>query len=120
MNYYLYSPTIIATTTAAVGTPVIAQISFGVSISEQAAAAESSTSEECSQDWIEVKKPLPFIGFPMFTNPQINLHSIYQFFKHGFVSYCEKNRIVSKLKYWNLKNVGFHTCIHYKKNCGPY
>ena len=99
---YLYSPTIIATTLAAVGTPVSAQISFGLSISEQAAAAESLTSNECSQDWIEVKKTLPLIGFPMFTNPKINLHSIYQFFKHGFVSYCKKNRIASKLKYWNL------------------
>ena len=51
---YLYSPTIIATTTAALGTPVSAQISFGVSISEQAAASESLISQSCSQDWIEV------------------------------------------------------------------
>ena len=80
----LYSPTIIAAITAAVGTPVSAQISFGLSISAEAAAAEGLTSNECSQDWIEVKKPEPLIRFPMFTNPQINLHSIYQFFKHGF------------------------------------
>ena len=107
---YIYSPTIIAAITAAVGTPVSAQISFGLSISEQAAASESLISQSCSQDWIEVKKTLTLIGFPMFTNPQINLQSIHQFFIHGFVSNCEKNRIVSKLKYWNLKNVGFHTC----------
>merc|ERR1711971_1090060 len=52
--YICYTPTIIATTLAAVGTPVSAQISFGLSISEQAAAAESLTSNECSQDWIEI------------------------------------------------------------------
>jgi hypothetical protein len=52
----LYSPTIIAAITAAVGTPVSAQISFGLSISAEAAAAEGLTSNECSQDWIEVKK----------------------------------------------------------------
>ena len=53
----LYSPTIIAAITAAVGTPVSAQISFGLSISAEAAAAEGLTSNECSQDWIEVKNP---------------------------------------------------------------
>ena len=115
---YLYSPTIIATTLAAVGTPVSAQISFGLSISEQAAAAESLTSNECSQDWIEVKKTLPLIGFPMFTNPQINLHSIYQFFKHGFVSYCKKNRIAVQTEILEIKNVGFHT-LYTIKNYGP-
>ena len=60
---YLYSPTIIATTLAAVGTPVSAQISFGLSTSEQKAAAESQTSNGCSEDWIEVKKThkVPFV-----------------------------------------------------------
>ena len=53
---YLYSPTIIAAIKAAVGTPVSAQISFGLSISGTAAAAQSQTSNQCSQDWIEVKK----------------------------------------------------------------
>jgi len=52
--YICYTPTIIATTTAAVGTPVSAQISFGISISEQAAASESLISNTCSQDWIEI------------------------------------------------------------------
>ena len=61
----LYSPTIIAAITAAVGTPVSAQISFGLSISAEAAAAEGLTSNECSQDWIEVRNPfeLDQIGF---------------------------------------------------------
>ena len=72
---YIYSPTIIATTTAAVGTPVSAQISFGISISEQAAASESLISNTCSQDWIEVKKNFDTL-LPMFTNPKINLQSI--------------------------------------------
>ena len=53
---YLYSPTIIAAIKAAVGTPVIAQISFGLSVSELKTAAESQTSNGCSEDWIEVKK----------------------------------------------------------------
>merc|ERR1719362_2076482 len=52
--YICYTPTIIAAITAAVGTPVSAQISFGLSISEQAAASESHISESCSQDWIEI------------------------------------------------------------------
>ena len=65
---YLYSPTIIAAIKAAVGTPVSAQISFGLSISGTAAAAQSQTSNQCSQDWIEVKK---LIGFPMLTKVPI-------------------------------------------------
>ena len=54
---YVYSPTIIQTAFIATTfeTPVSAQISFGLSISEQAAAAESLISNDCSQDWIEVK-----------------------------------------------------------------
>jgi hypothetical protein len=52
--YICYAPTIIATTLAAVGTPVSAQISFGLSTSEQKAAAESQTSNGCSEDWIEI------------------------------------------------------------------
>ena len=50
---YLYSPTIIVTGIA-VGTPKIAQISFGLSISSIAAMAASQISNTCSQDWIEV------------------------------------------------------------------
>merc|ERR1711935_1022123 len=52
--YICYTPTIIATTTAAVGTPVIAQISFGLSIGGIAAMPSSLISNTCSQDWIEV------------------------------------------------------------------
>merc|ERR1712087_96924 len=52
--YICYSPTIIATTTAAIGTPVDAAISFGVSISATAANPASLISNTCSQDWIEI------------------------------------------------------------------
>merc|ERR1719491_1536813 len=52
--YICYSPTIIAATTAAIGTPIIAQISFGVSISATAANPASLISNTCSQDWIEI------------------------------------------------------------------
>ena len=52
-NSYLYSPTIIVTGIAA-GTPIIAQISFGLSISAIAAMPASMVSNTCSQDWIEV------------------------------------------------------------------
>merc|ERR1711990_940065 len=52
--YICYTPTIIAAIKAAVGTPVSAQISFGLSISGTAAAAQSQTSNQCSQDWIEI------------------------------------------------------------------
>ena len=51
---YTFSPTIIAATLAAIGTPIIAQISFGVSISATAANPASLISNTCSQDWIEV------------------------------------------------------------------
>ena len=52
-NNYLYSPTIIVSGIAA-GTPIIAQISFGLSISSIAAMPASMVSNTCSQDWIEV------------------------------------------------------------------
>ena len=51
---YLYSPTIIAAITAAIGTPITAAISFGLSISSIAANPASMISNTCSQDWIEV------------------------------------------------------------------
>ena len=51
---YLYSPTIIAAILAAIGTPIIAQISFGVSIGSTAANPASLISNTCSQDWIEL------------------------------------------------------------------
>ena len=51
---YTFSPTIIAAITAAIGTPIIAQISFGLSISATAANPASLISNTCSQDWIEV------------------------------------------------------------------
>ena len=55
INYfYTFSPTIIAAITAAIGTPIIAQISFGVSIGSTAANPASLISNTCSQDWIEV------------------------------------------------------------------
>merc|ERR1711971_1427779 len=47
--YICYSPTIIAA-----GTPVIAQISFGVSIGGIAASPSALISNTCTQDWIEV------------------------------------------------------------------
>jgi len=52
--YICYSPTIIAAITAAIGTPIIAQISFGVSIGSTAANPASLISNTCSQDWIEI------------------------------------------------------------------
>merc|ERR1719331_3632161 len=52
--YICYSPTIIAATTAAIGTPIIAQISFGVSIGSTAANPASLISNTCTQDWIEI------------------------------------------------------------------
>merc|ERR1712172_196439 len=52
--YICYSPTIIAAITAAIGTPVSAQISFGLSISAIAAQPSSMISNTCSQDWIEI------------------------------------------------------------------
>merc|ERR1712238_390054 len=52
--YICYSPTIIAATLAAIGTPIIAQISFGLSIGATAANPASLISATCTQDWIEV------------------------------------------------------------------
>merc|ERR1711935_992757 len=52
--YICYSPTIIAAILAAIGTPIIAQISFGLSIGSTAANPGSLISNTCSQDWIEV------------------------------------------------------------------
>merc|ERR1719400_37935 len=54
--YICYGPTIIQTAFIATTfeTPVSAQISFGLSTSEQAAAAESKISNTCSEDWIEI------------------------------------------------------------------
>jgi len=52
--YICYSPTIIAAILAAIGTPVIAQISFGVSIGATAANPASLISNTCTQDWIEI------------------------------------------------------------------
>jgi len=51
--YICYSPTIIVTGIEA-GTPIIAQISFGLSISAIAAMPASMVSNTCSQDWIEI------------------------------------------------------------------
>jgi hypothetical protein len=51
---YLYSPTIVAAIQVAAGTPISAQISFGVSIAKTAATPDSLISNTCSQDWIEV------------------------------------------------------------------
>ena len=51
---YTFSPTIIAATLAAIGTPIIAQISFGVSIGGIAASPSALISNTCTQDWIEV------------------------------------------------------------------
>ena len=50
---YLYSPTIIVAGIA-IGTPIIAQISFGVSIGGIAASPSALISNTCTQDWIEV------------------------------------------------------------------
>ena len=52
--FTLSSPTIIAAISAAIGTPLTAQISFGLSISGDDGNPSSLTSEDCSQDWIEV------------------------------------------------------------------
>ena len=49
----LYSPTIIVTGVA-IGTPIIAQISFGLSIGGIAASPSALISYDCTQDWIEV------------------------------------------------------------------
>ena len=50
---HLYSPTIIVAGIA-IGTPVIAQISFGLSIGAIAASPSAMISNTCTQDWIEV------------------------------------------------------------------
>merc|ERR1739846_164911 len=51
--YICYSPTIIVSGIA-IGTPIIAQISFGLSIGGIAASPSSLISNTCTQDWIEV------------------------------------------------------------------
>merc|ERR1712127_21171 len=51
--YICYSPTIIVSGIA-IGTPIIAQISFGLSIEGIAASPSSLISNLCTQDWIEV------------------------------------------------------------------
>merc|ERR1712203_1196367 len=51
--YICYSPTIIVSGIA-IGTAVIAQISFGLSIGGIAASPSSLISATCTQDWIEV------------------------------------------------------------------
>ena len=53
MINHLYSPTIIVAGIA-IGTPIIAQISFGVSIGGIAASPSALISNTCTQDWIEV------------------------------------------------------------------
>ena len=50
---HLYSPTIIVTGIA-IGTPIIAQISFGLSIGGIGASPSALISADCTQDWIEV------------------------------------------------------------------
>ena len=50
---HLYSPTIIVSGIA-IGTAVIAQISFGVSIGGIAASPSALISATCTQDWVEV------------------------------------------------------------------
>ena len=51
---YIYSPTIVAAIQAAAGTPIDAQISYGLSVGGIAATPSSLISNTCSQDWIEV------------------------------------------------------------------
>merc|ERR1711971_1387592 len=51
--YICYSPTIIVAGIA-IGTPIAAQISFGVSIGGIAASPSALISNTCTQDWIEV------------------------------------------------------------------
>ena len=50
---HLYSPTIIVAGIA-IGTPIAAQISFGLSIGAIAASPSAMISATCTQDWIEV------------------------------------------------------------------
>ena len=56
---HLYSPTIIVAGIA-IGTPVIAQISFGLSIGAIAASPSAMISATCTQDWIEVNTSIDF------------------------------------------------------------
>jgi hypothetical protein len=51
--YICYSPTIIVSGIA-IGTPIIAQISFGLSTGAIAASPSAMISATCTQDWIEV------------------------------------------------------------------
>merc|ERR1711971_40185 len=54
-SYYIcYSPTIIAAILAAIGTPIAAQISFGVSVGATLANPASLISNTCTNDWIEI------------------------------------------------------------------
>merc|ERR1711971_664968 len=52
--YICYSPTIIAAILAAIGTPIAAQISFGVSVGATLANPASLISNTCTNDWIEI------------------------------------------------------------------
>merc|ERR1712172_167385 len=51
--YICYNPTIIVTGIA-IGTPIAAQISFGLSIGGIAASPSALISADCTQDWIEI------------------------------------------------------------------
>merc|ERR1719330_1333988 len=51
--YICYNPTIIVTGIA-IGTPITAQISFGLSIGGIAASPSALISADCTQDWIEI------------------------------------------------------------------
>ena len=68
---HLYSATIIVTGIA-IGTPVIAQISFGLSIGGIAASPSSLISNTCTQDWIEVNTNFSINGI-WTTNKEINM-----------------------------------------------
>merc|ERR1712172_25059 len=52
--YICYSPTIIAAILAAIGTPIDAQISFGVSVGPTLANPASLISNTCTNDWIDI------------------------------------------------------------------
>ena len=58
----LYSPTIIVSGIA-IGTPIIAQISFGLSIGGIAASPSALISATCTQDWIEVNTNFSLIDY---------------------------------------------------------
>merc|ERR1711971_1003251 len=52
--YICYNPTIVAAIQAAAGTPIDAQISYGLSVGGIPATPSSLISNTCSQDWIEI------------------------------------------------------------------